>query len=218
MPFELSRGSSSSQSYVDPSQQPFLDFTRNLGQSLTGLNTSGAQQFAGQAGGNLFGMGMGMLPQLGNNPFLQSLQAQAGGNPGLVNQQVEQLSSDLGRSFQQQVLPGISRYAGGVGALGGSRQGVAEGIAGQGFADAFSRGVTDIYSADALRSQQAATAGGGLLAQGLLGGLSSMPGLFDTGLGQFTGGFAPLSIYSGILGAPTVLDRSRQSTAGIGFG
>lgn len=216
--FDFGKTSGSSQSYVDPRQQPFLDFTRNLGQALVGQNTSLAQQFAGMAGSNLYGFGQQALGQLGSNPFLSALQQQAGGNPALVNQQIGQLQADLGRSFRQEVLPGISRYAAGVGALGGSRQGVAEGIAAQGFADAFSRGATDIYSAEQQRRLQAGTAGGGLLAQGLLGGLSSLGGLFDVGLGQFTGGMAPLGLYSQILGAPTVLDKSRQSSFSIGAG
>jgi len=42
--------------------------------------------------------------------------------------------------------------------------------------------------------------------------------LFDVGLGQFTGGMAPLGLYSQILGAPTVLDKSRQSSFSIGGG
>ena len=206
----------SASAQVDPKQQPFLDFTRNLGQALVGQNTSLAQNFAGQAGGSLYGFGQQALGQLGSNPFLSALMQQAGGDPALVNQQIGQLQADLGRSFQQEVLPGISRYAAGVGALGGSRQGVAEGIAAQGFADAFSRGATDIYSADAQRRLQAGVSGGGLLTQGLLGGLSSLPGLFDVGLSQFTGGMAPLSIYSQILGAPTVLNSSTtRSTGGV---
>lgn len=211
-------GRSSSNSFVDPAQQPFLDLLRNSGAGLLGQGMFGAQQFGQQAGSQLFNMGLGSLGQLGNNPFLSALQQQAGGNQGLVNQQIGQLQADLSRSFQQEVLPGIRRDATAVGALGGSRQGVAEGIAGQGFADAFSRGVTDIMGADAQRGLQAGISGGGLLAQGLLGGLSAMPGLFQTGLGQFTGGFAPLGAFNQIVGGPTVLDRSSSKSIGGSFG
>lgn len=206
-------GYESSRSFVDPKQQPFLDFTRNLGRSLVGQYGAGAGQFSQQAGAGLFGQGLGLLGSLSSNPFLTALQGQAGGNPGLVNAQIGQLQADLGRSFRQEVLPGIGRDAVGIGAFGGSRQGVAEGIAAQGFADAFSRGVTDIQSADALRAQQAAISGGGLLAQGALGGIAGLGSLFDVGLGQFTGGFAPLSIYSQILGAPTVLSEGQSKSS-----
>ena len=211
MAFNLGFGksSSSSSSFIDPAQQPFLDFLRNTGQGLVGQTMPGAQQFAQQQGGQLFGQGLDFLGGLQNNPFIAQLFQQAQGSPDLVNQQVGQLQADLGRAFQQEVLPGIRRDATAVGALGGSRQGVAEGIAGQGFADAFSRGVTGIQTAAADRALQAGTAGAGIQAQSLLGGLSSLPGLLQLGLGQFTGQFAPLSLFSDIVGGPTVLDRSR---------
>jgi hypothetical protein len=210
----------SSKSFVDPLQQPFLDFVRNLGMDLTGQNTQGAQDFAGQAGASLFGQGQELLGGLTQNDFLSALQQQAGGNQQLVGQQIGQLESSLGRAFNQQVLPGIRRDATAVGALGGSRQGVQEGIASQGFADAFSRGATDIMGADAQRSLQAGTAGAGIFTQGSLGGLSQLSNLMNTGMSQFTGGFAPLSIFADILGGPTVLDESKQKKieANIGFG
>jgi len=204
--------SGSSSSYVDPKQQPFLDFTRNTGQLITQQTIDPSRQFAAGQGQQLYDFGYGALQGLTGNPYLDALQQQAGGNQQLVGQQVGQLQADLGRAFNQQVLPGIRRDANAVGALGGGRQGVAEGIAAQGFADAFGRGVTDIYSQDAQRSLQAATAGGGLFAQSSLGALSSLPGLFETGLGQFTGQFAPLGIYSQILGAPTVLGQGSQKS------
>ena len=207
-------GSSGGGSFIDPKQQAFLNFVRNQGQGLVQQNQTGASNFASQFAPELFGFGQQALGQLGDNQFLSGLGQQAGGNPELVNQQIGQLGSDLGRTFNQQVLPGIRRDATAVGALGGSRQGVAEGIAGQGFADAFSRGVTDIQGADAQRSLQAGIAGGGLLAQGQLGGLSQLGSLFDVGLGQFTGGFAPLSLFSQILGPPTVLGSQQSSSTG----
>jgi len=211
---------SNSGSFVEPSQKPFLNFGRNAAKGLLQQNLFGAQQFGQQAGADLFGQGQGFLSTLQSNPFLSALQQQAGGNPELLNAQIGQLGSDLGRSFQQQVLPGIRRDAGAVGALGGSRQGVAEGIAGQGFADAFSRGVTQLQTADAQRGLQAGIAGGGLQAQGALGGLSSLPGLFSTGMQQFTGGFAPLSLFNQIIGPPNNLNfaKSQSKSFDIGFG
>lgn len=199
---------------VDPAQQPFLDFSRNRARALAGANIPGASAFSGQAGQQLFQQGVGFLDNLAANPFLAALQQQAGGNSDLVQQQIGQLQADLGRSFQQEILPGIRRDATAVGALGGSRQGIAEGLAGQGFADAFGRGVTDIYSADAGRALQAAVSGGGLQAQSALGGLSSLPGLFDVGLSQFTGGFAPLMLANNIFGPPTTL---QQESGGSGL-
>ena len=216
-----SKTSSDSRSFVDPLQQPFLDFLRNSGMSLAG-NFRGAQGFGQQAGQELYGMGLQQLQGLQGNPFMQSLQAQAGGNPELVQQQVNQLGQDIGFQFQNQIMPSIGREAVGIGAFGGSRQGVAEGIAGRGAADALSRGITDIYSQDARRQLEAASIGGGLYSQNALGGLASMGDLMNVGLSQFTGGFAPLLAYNQIVGAPTVLDtsrtRSKSFNAGGSFG
>jgi len=201
-------GGGGAETYIDPKQQPYLDFTRNLGRSLTEIGAGGAASFGQQAGRNLYGFGEQALGQLGANPFLQSLQAQAQGNPQLVQRQIGDLQSALGRSFREDVLPGIRQDFASVGALGGGRMAPAYGQAAGRFGEALSRGITDIQAADALRAQQAAVSGGGLLSQGLLGGLSSLGGLFDVGLGQFTGGFAPLSLYSQILGPPTQLQKS----------
>lgn len=194
--------------YIDPKQQPYLDFTRNTGRALAETGVPGASAFGREAGQELYGFGQSALGQLGANPFLQSLQAQAQGNEQLVQRQIGDLQSALGRSFREDVLPGIRQDFASVGALGGGRMAPAYGQAAGRFGEALSRGITDIQAADALRAQQAAVSGGGLLSQGLLGGLSSLGGLFDVGLGQFTGGFAPLSLYSQILGPPTVLQKS----------
>ena len=82
---------SSSRSFVDPAQQPFLDFLRNTGMGLVGQNT-GAQGFAQQQGGQLYGQLAGNLGQLTQNPFLSGLQQQAQGNPALVQQQTQALA------------------------------------------------------------------------------------------------------------------------------
>ena len=224
MPFGVdfggSKSSSSSQSYVDPRQQPYLDFLRNTGMGMLQGFGGAPQQFAQGAGQQLYGMGNQFLGGLMGNPFLAGLAQQAGGNQGLIDRQVNQLGADIGQQFNQQILPGISRQYQGIGGLGGSRMGVSQGIAAQGAADALSRGITDIYTADSMRSLQAGSTGAGIFSQGLLGGLAAMPGLFDLGMAQFTGGLAPLLAYNQIVGPPTVLDKSKSSSFSIngGFG
>ena len=210
-----SKSSGSSSSFVDPKQQPFLDFGRNRARDLARQNLHGAQQFAGQSGADLYSSGRANIDALTNNPFLSGLQQQAGGNPELVQQQIGQLGTDLGNFYQQQLQPGIGRDYQGIGAQGGSRQAIDEGFARQSMADAFSRGATDIYGADATRSLQAGTAGGGLMAQGAMGAVDLLSGLSDVGMGQFTGGFAPLLAYNNIIGPPTVLDKSRNKSMSL---
>jgi hypothetical protein len=216
--FDFSKSKSSSSSFVDPSQQPFLDFLRNTGQSLYGQNGAGAQNFASQQGQALFNQGLGYANQAVSNPFLSSLQqmAQPGGNQQLIGQQIGQLGADLGRNFQQNLMPGIRRDAIGLGGFGGTRQGVAEGIAAQGTQDAFARGATQIYGQNAQMAQDAGIAGGNLLGQGALGAMGGLGGLFELGLGQYTGGFAPLNNLAAIIGGPTVLDQSKGRTTSFG--
>ena len=210
---------SRSSSFTDPYQQPFLDFSRNLGLGLTQLYSPGAGNFASGAGASLYSQGQALLGGVVNNPFLSSLQGQAGGNPELVNQQVGQLGNDLGRFFNQQILPGISRDFTGLNALGGSRQAIAEGFGAQNTLDAFQRGATDIYTQDAQRSLQAAIGGGNILNTGAATGFAGLENVFNAGLSQFTGPFAPLALFADILGAPTVLDRSstNSNTSSSGF-
>ena len=206
----LSFSKDKSRAFVDPSQQPYLDFARNQGMALAKNKTGVAKNFAERRGGELFDFGRESLESLQNNSFLDSLQQQSGGNPELLQRQTQQLGTDIGRQFNQQILPGIRRDSTAIGALGGSRQGVAEGVAGQGAMDAFSRGATGLASADAERGLMAAQTGGQLFAQGgqvAAGGVNDLFG--GVGMGQFTGGFAPLNAFANILGGPTVLNRSR---------
>lgn len=214
MAFGFSFGSSKSRSksFVDSAQQPFLDFVRNQGQSLAQQQLNPIQSRSSRLAGGLLREGRGFLSELGSNQFLKDLQTQSGGNPALVQRQVGQLGQDLGNFFQEQILPGIQSDAINVGALGGSRQGVAEGLAAQGLGRSFASGVTDIYGQDAERGLAASTAGAGLLNQANLGGLSSLEGLYSLGLSPFASAFQPLLLQNSIVGAPTVLG-SGKSTA-----
>lgn len=220
MAFSLGGSKSSSSSFVDPKQQPYLDFLRNAGQNTYQQFGQGAGQWSQQMAPQLMQQGQGYAQQATNNPFLQNLQAMStpGGNQQLIGQQIGQLGQDIGRTFQQQILPGIRSDAIGMGGFGGSRQGIAEGVAAQGAFDAFSRGATDIYGQNAQMAQQAAIGGGGLLGQGALGAMSGMQGLFDLGMGQFTGGFNPLMALGQIIGGPTVLDKSKGKSFSMSGG
>jgi hypothetical protein len=54
-------------------------------------------------------------------------------------------AQDIVNQFQQATMPEIRRQAFGAGAYGGSRQGIAEGLAGQGLATSLQNLATDIY-------------------------------------------------------------------------
>jgi len=213
--FGSGSGSASAQAsgstFVDPNQQGFLDFLRNAGQGLAGQQAGGLQGLFGQAQG-LFNQGQGFQNTGVNNQFLGALGQQAGGNPELVAAQTAQLGQDIGQFQQEQVLPGIRRDAIGGNALGGGRQGIAEGIAAQEATRAFSRGAVDFQGQDAQRSLQAAQAGGGLLGQGAATGLGSLGQQFGLLQAPFQSQFQPLLNLASIIGGPTVLGRNQSSS------
>ncbi len=109
----LQLSESTSGSFVDPSQQPFLDFLRQQGQGLA------QQQLGGGSG----------FQQNVLNPAMQALAGQLGGDPNLLNQQIGAAQQSISENLAQNILPTIQSQAGSVGQLGSSRQGVAEGIA-----------------------------------------------------------------------------------------
>lgn len=233
------------QTFVDPQQQPFL---ANLRQQATSLAEQQAPQISQQAfdlGGQLLGAGGQGLTNLGQisgqlqgalpgsqqvGAASQALRQQAfGANPQL-GEQIGQLGQDIGRQFNQQILPGIQSEAIGAGQLGGGREGVAQGLGIQASQDAFQRGATDLRSADIQRRLEAAGALGGLglgqqqqtagqlaTAGGLnLGGLDQLGNLFNLGLAPFQAEFAPLQNLAGIIGDPTVLSQSQGFSQGTG--
>ena len=194
-----SRSGSEQSTFVDPAQQPFLDFARAQAQGLQGTQQGqigslfgtaqglqqqgqgflqglqGSQEQLGQGFGGGFGQGQAGIDALTSfvgqpGQAEQALQRQAFGQNPALQQQIGQLGSDINRQFQQQ-LTGITSEAIGGGQLGGGRQGVAQGLLGQSALDAFSRGATDLRGQDIGRQLQASEALGGLEAQrGQLGG------------------------------------------------
>lgn len=208
------RSGTSTESFVDPAQQPFLDFLR---QSATGLQQSQQSKVGGLFGlaGNLGQQGQQSLGQLGGisqqlqqgqnvgfgqgqggidtlNQFTQGtglgqgqLQRIAGGNDPAVGNQIGQLGQDIQRQFSQ-LLPGIEAQAIGGGQLGGGRQGVAQGLGLQASQDAFQRGATDIRAGDLQRQLAAAGQLGQQAGQagGQLGQLGLQQGVAQAGLDQ----------------------------------
>ncbi len=209
-----SRSGSEQSTFVDPSQQPFLDFARANAQQLAGqqqqqigglfdlaggLGGQGqnflgglqsTQQTLQQGFGGGFGQGQGgidALSQLSQGQGLGQGQLQriAGGNDPAVQGQIDALGSDLARQFSQ-LLPGIESEAIGGGQLGGGRQGVAQGLLGQATQDAFGQGAADIRFQDLQRQFGAASTlqQGQTQAGGALGQLGGQQALATAGLNQ----------------------------------
>jgi len=194
------KSSASSSQYIDPTQLGFLtDLWSGAGRQV------GAAQQNIQGMSGLMGQGMDFMTQLGSNDFLSALSQQAGGNEELMQRQIGDLGGYINQ-FAERQMGNVEQ--GGISAgQFGSRTSVGKGIVGEEATRAFGSGVTDIMTQDANRSLQASVAGGGLLSQGLIGGLSQMQGLMGLGM-------APMMPYqglAGIIGGPAVVGESESS-------
>ena len=248
-----STASSASSSFVDPAQAPFLSFLRSSAQDLVGQTTPQAQQL-NQLAQQLIGGGGQFLGQLGGlagpqqqqqgfnlqqNPFAQALgQFGTGQATGAAT---EQLGQDISRQLFQSILPGLEQSAVATGGLGGSRGGIAAGLATQGAQQAFGQGAAQI-GLQGLQQQLGALQAGGQLFQGgqglgveqalglgglnlqqqglqgaaAQGGLSQLASLFGLGTGALQAQFQPLLAGADIIGAPSILQQAQsqaQSTS-----
>ena len=243
------RSQSTSESFINPFQVPFLQdlfgqASQLSGQQLgpiqaqanqlsQGLLTSG-QQFVsglqGQAGGLGAGVGSaigGLLNFGGPGGAAEQL---LGPNPALGGQ-IDALQSAI-----QQNLAATAGTIGGQatlqGGTGGSRQALATGLAGQEAQRQFAGGAANLLSQDfaarqALAPQLVGLQQQALGAAGQLGlgsasnqinaagqGLGQLSNLFNLGLAPFQAAFSPLLNLAQILGPPTVLQSSQQTSQG----
>lgn len=202
-----SSGSSSSSSRI-AFEDIFSKMFGGAAGAAAGIDTSALSGAANM----LFGSGMGFLDNLSSGGagtgFLES---QLANSSGIVDEQIGQLSSDIGKFLTQTVMPGIT--TGGVSAstLGGSRGEVAQGLAAESALQEFARGSTAIRAGERDRLTG--------IAQGLsqdqisrtnaaMGFLPSLMGLAETGA---MSSLSPFVALSQILGGPTVLTDSESS-------
>ncbi len=194
----------------------------------TPMNMSTAQEIgAGTAPsfGTLYGM-----QQPGRNPYLDAMFGSAAGR--VMDQ------------FQERIMPGITGSAEMTGGLGGSRQGIAEGLAAKGamqtIGDMASGMYGGAYDADQNRRLQAAQAaltsrlagtgmetemtsmGDRLALDALQAGPTAMnlgftaPNLYQQLYGMQ---WSPYQYYGDVIGSPTALSyaRSKESGGRLGF-
>lgn len=166
----------------------------NTNQAMAGLSGAGAGSGLGTANSamqqlNGYG-GMSSIGGLGALNAMNGLQ-QAGdpANNPYFNAAVQSAIRPVTQNFQEQVLPGINQGAQEAGQFGGSRQGIAQGLAARGYTDTIGDIATNMGNsayAQGLQAQQAAgQLGLGFAGQGL-GALSSAgqlgSSLYGTGL------------------------------------
>ncbi len=175
----MSGGSSKSRSRneqnVWQNQAPYLQDLFQQGQQ----NLPNARQRTEQLMGEAMPVWQGMLnPNL--NPYARQM-AQTG-------------LDQMNQNFSENVLPNIQRQAIGGMNLGGSRQGIAEGMAAQGLQEQQAKYLNNFYGGQYQADQQRA-----LQALGMLPALQQM-------------NWADLQGYAGLIGSPTTLGRGRSNS------
>lgn len=225
----LSYGYSGSQSESD-ARQSSLGTSRSTSFGVSGQDLafkdlfarlySGASATAGAISGDpvksaadmLFSGGMGFLDQLQGGAAGDYLQQRVAGGSPLLDEQIGALGEDLGRFYREELNPALTSEAVGGGALGGGRQGVAQGRAAAAVAQEFQRGATALRSGDIAARDAAAR---DLMAQrtGAAGvGLSSLSGLLGLSQAGNMANLAPFQALSAILGGPTVLTQAESGS------
>lgn len=214
---------------------PYLQSAMPAWNSLLGGGTFGGQQFD-VSGVNP--IATGTAPAFDT---LNSLQNPMG-NPYL-DQMAGSGLNNLYQQYSQNVMPAIGNSAEMGGGLGGSRQGIAQGLATQGLLDSSSDYLTNLYGgqyqSDMDRALQAADVSlgqqlGGIGAAGQLGMGADQTGLNALGQGQnavnlgFTGPnlwsqlygmqWNPYQMFGSILGNPIALTSSKGKETGFKLG
>ena len=189
------RSHTDSQSSSSSEQSVFLAnaFSRlfaGAGGAAGDIDVSGLTNTANE----LFKSGSGFIDSLMNVGSGEALQSN-----------IDALGTDISSFFNEELLPGITSDAASVGGLGGSRQGVAQGIAAGKMTDAYASGVAGLRSADVQQRIGASVAGMDALGQ-------------QFGLAQ-EAAFAPLSPYlalAQIMGDPTILTQAQSQSSSSG--
>jgi hypothetical protein len=161
-----------------------------------------------EAANTLFSSGQGFMGQIGGDRGTAFLEDRLSAENPVLQGQIDLLGEDLGRFFNEQLLPGTTSEAVHGGALGGGRQGVAEGAAMREVGDQFTRGATALRASDiAARDAAAMNLSGNAIGGAQVGfqGMNAMMSVADRG---FSAALAPSERLAAILGGPTTLGSS----------
>lgn len=183
----------------------FRDLFGGASVAASGINTGGLAS----AAQGLFSSGGGFLESLeSGGAGGEFLRDRLGRSDEIVGEQVGVLGTDIEKFLTESVLPNINQTGISAGTFGGTRGGVARGLAGEAAISEFARGSTDIRARERGATDAIATS---LLqstnqAAGVgLGGLSDVLGLAESGA---FAGLSPFAALAQILGDPTVLGES----------
>lgn len=162
------------------------------------------------AANQLFGSGSQFLEGLGGDAGSSYLESRLSGDNAVLEEQIDLLGEDLGDFFSEEINPAITAEAIGGGALGGGRQGVAQGAAASALGEEFRRGASALRTGDIAARDAAAglIANKGSTDAGV--GLSSLPGLLGVAETGAFASLAPSERLAAILGDPTVLTQAES--------
>ena len=216
MSFGMQKDKSSASMTSDQSvwggQSPFLEALYGAAQGLQGQQQGqipGAA--AGYAGEGLAGVRRGISSMsdlaLTGGPVGQY----ANPNNALAQEQLSQMSTNIGNEFQRNVLPGLNSAAGLAGGMGGSRNAIGRGLAASDAQRQIAEAGTNLYANQYGIGAQAA----GAATQARLDASGALPGmgesLYNLGMSPFTAQWAPMTALAGILGGPTTLTKAQSS-------
>ncbi len=215
---------SDSRQRIDPTQMRYLESLWGAGQNLQQGSVTGpygfmnrAQELSDQIMPTIQGaQNVFQNIAAGESPGQAFLQQTLGANPQLQNQ-IDFLGEDIGRNLSENVLPHLRMGGVAVGAPGGSRTQIAEGMAAENAMRDFARGASTMRFNDLMRQTSSAQA----LTQGQLAGAAgSMQGsgdLFNLGMAPLQAAWQPLQFQAGLLGGPTVIGDSDSSSWDMSF-
>jgi len=211
----LSRGGSQATGQSTSTQSiAFEDLLRSLfggATDATAAAVANAPLFQGEAA-QLFSGGLGFLDQLQQPAGADYLRSRITGPDAAADAQIGALGANLGKFFDERLMPAITSRGVATGTLGGSRQGVSIGRAAGEVGTAYSTGVAQIL-ANSQSARDAAAQGLNASSINAAGtGLNALPSLLGLAGAGFNAGLSPYTTLAGILGGPTVLTQG-QSTS-----
>lgn len=206
-----SSGGSVARSFTDIA---FADIFAELYGGATGAAGRMAESAPGfnETARQLFSSGANFLDTLSGGAGAAYLEDRVSGASPVLDDQIGALQDDLGRLFREELDPAITARAVAGGTLGGGRQGVAQGRAADAVAREFTRGATELRSADIAARDAAARDLEGLRAASAGTGLGALPGLLGVAEGGFQAEIAPYLALAQIMGGPTTLAGSESES------
>jgi hypothetical protein len=138
-------------------------------------------------------------------------------NNALAQQQLSQMSQNIGQNFQRDVLPALNSAAGVAGAQGGSRNALARGVAASDAQSQIAQAGTSLYGTQYGIGAQAA----GAATQARLDASGALPGMgesiYNLGMSPYTAQWAPMTALASMIGSPTTLTSAKSSSKKTGF-